>query len=107
MLKVNILIDGIIILKGVYYKMYIVKDKKSGLYVKIRTHLTWSKGFYELVEKNNATVYRTIGGVKNSLGRYIPFEHPKRNGRYGVKFGHKELDTDKWEIEEIIFTEIK
>lgn len=79
--------------------MFVIKHKPSGLYFK-RGNMT-SKWDSKLVEKSQATLYRTKAGAIKSAGSYEPFtgEQLKRD-KYGLikQFGTYVLDESKWEI---------
>ena len=84
--------------------MYIVKDKKTGLYYKKGNIRSWWDA--KLVERRDATIYRNKAAVKISLGKMItndPKDIEVMDSGWKFQHCHYELEINKWEIEEINF----
>jgi len=81
--------------------MFIVKNKIKNLYFKRGNIRSWYDA--KLVSREDATIFRSISGIKNCLGKTVHLEKVKilKNGRR--VFSKKILDETTWKIEEITF----
>ena len=92
-------------------KRFIVKNKKNGLYWHKGDDRSWFNGEWDT--KRYATLYLSISGIKNSMGK--PTRIFCKNGKYhaknikdvpdGTAYTWKRILSDDYIIEQIIFGE--